>query len=203
MCFYSKNAWVGGKENLRSATGSPLTLPPTHSLRGVANAFGTQAKVGGFLGSPQRDMAAPPTERKGVVKTPLDSPWRQSPKVLLTCARVASWVFHQGWRLGIVSHRATKVAQGLFLPVLRSYQAIQMCAGTAFSTPICCAYCSWMNDWASCLCTSARTSKSIPNVVASSILIVTQVDLILQKRDCIGIGLHAGVCQQTIRSVER
>ena len=210
MCFYSKNAWVGGKENLRSATGSPLTLPPTHSLRGVANAFGTQANslrgvaiVGGFLGSPQRDMAAPPTERKGVVKTPLDSPWRQSPKVLLTCARVASWVFHQGWRLGIVSHRATKVAQGLFLPVLRSYQAIQMCAGTAFSTPICCAYCSWMNAWASCLCTSARTSKSIPNVVASSILIVTQVDLILQKRDCIGIGLHAGVCQQTIRSVER
>jgi hypothetical protein len=87
-----------------------LTLPPTHSLRGaanafgtqanslrgVANAFGTQAKVGGFLRSPQRDMATPPTERKGVVKTPLDSSCRQSPKVLLTCARVASWVFHQG-----------------------------------------------------------------------------------------------------------
>jgi hypothetical protein len=80
-----------------------LTLPPTHSLRGAANAFGTQAHslrgvaiVGGFLRSPQRDMAAPPTERKGVVKTPLDSSCRQSPKVLLTCARVASWVFHQG-----------------------------------------------------------------------------------------------------------
>jgi hypothetical protein len=80
-----------------------LTLPPTHSLRGAANAFGTQANslrgvaiVGGFLRSPQRDMAAPPTERKGVVKTPLDSSCRQSPKVLLTCARVASWVFHQG-----------------------------------------------------------------------------------------------------------
>ena len=48
-----------------------MTLPPTHSLRGVANAFGTQAKVRGFLRSPQRDMAAPPTERKGVAKTPL------------------------------------------------------------------------------------------------------------------------------------
>jgi len=86
-----------------------LTLPPTHSLRSVANAFGTQANslrgvaiVGGFLRSPQRDMAAPPTERKGVAKTPLDSSSRQSPNVLLTCTRIAGWVFHQGWRLGIV-----------------------------------------------------------------------------------------------------
>ena len=93
-----------------------LTLPPTHSLRGVANAFGTQAnslrgvanafgtqaKVRGFLRSPQRDMAAPPTERKGVAKTPLDSSLRQSPNVLLTCTRIAGWVFHQGWRLDIV-----------------------------------------------------------------------------------------------------
>ena len=47
------------RATLRGQLWAMLTLPPTHSLRGVANAFGTRANslrgvaiVGGFLRSP-------------------------------------------------------------------------------------------------------------------------------------------------------